>query len=443
MQARKTRILADQPAKLRFSRFGMLATAVGTALLGMAAVTTAVPDVAAPPIPVQSVIEKLGAPKIEPYQTAGELPFVYDGRVEPGDTIYSIFQRLGIDDDAVLGRITQSPEGKEALRQLRAGRSVTAIVDTDGRVQTLSLPVAQGNDRFTIRRLDDGQVVTNSDTGPADTVAVVEMRSARIENSLFGATDAAGIPDEIASKLAEIFGTEIDFHTDLRKGDEFSVIYESIFDEGVPVRAGRILAAEFVNQGKRHQVVLFRNASGHEEYYSADGHSLRQAFLRSPLAFTRITSGFGRRFHPILKNWRTHAGVDFAAPTGTPVKATSDGTVKFVGVQRGYGNIVVLQHRGPYATAYAHLSRFAKGLHNGQRISQGDVIAYVGSTGWATGPHLHYEIRVDNQPRDPLRIALPTAQPLDSRDLALFKRQSSPMIERLALLNHTSVAQAQ
>jgi len=414
----------------------MLVSVLGAALFGVVAATATTPDTP-PPVPLQTVIEKLAViPTVN--DADGDLPFVYDERVLPGDTIDSIFRRLKISDSEALAFLRSTEVGRAALRQIRSGRSVTALVAPDGHLQTLSLPITQGNGRFSIERTAEGLRVINEHARAASTL--VEMRSAVIEHSLFGATDAAGIPDSVATKLAEIFGTEIDFHTDLRRGDSFSVVYETRYEQGRPSRNAKILAAEFINRGKRHLVVLFRGDDGREQYYTADGRSLRQAFLRSPLEFSRVTSGFGRRLHPIYRNWRTHAGVDFAAPTGTPVKVTSDGTVSFVGTQGGYGKIVIVRHRDRYATAYAHLNGFASGLRKGQRVSQGDVIGYVGMTGWATGPHLHYEIRINNVPHDPLNIALPTAQPLSKDELAKFNEQTAPMLARLALLNRTTVS---
>ncbi|MBC9073739.1 peptidoglycan DD-metalloendopeptidase family protein [Thauera sp. CAU 1555] len=437
MQARKKRILADLLAHLPSARRGwVLAPLFGISLFGVVAATATTPD-SPPPFPLQTVVERL--PVAPTAADAGSgLPFVHDERVLPGDTIESIFRRLNVSDPEALAFLLGTDEGRTALRQLRSGRAVTALVEPDGRLRALSLPITQASGRFSIERTAEGLQIRGEETQALATV--VEMRSGVIQHSLFGATDAAGLPDSVATKLAEIFGTEINFHTDLRRGDSFSVVYETLYDQGSPSRTGKILAAEFVNRGERHVVVLFRGDDGREQYYTADGRSLRQAFLRSPLEFSRVTSGFGRRLHPIHRNWRTHAGVDFAAPIGTPIKATSDGTVSFVGTQRGYGNIIIVQHRDRYSTAYAHLNGFARGLRKGQRVNQGDVIGYVGKTGWATGPHLHYEIRVNNVPHDPMRIALPAAQPLTKGELAKFNEQTSPLVARIALLNRSTVA---
>lgn len=443
MKARKTRILAELPAHLLTRpRPLLLAGVFGVSLMGVVGATAVAPQTVTADIAFERVLETLPPPALVA-EPVGDLPFVNDERIQPGDTLASIFRRIGADDAEALAFLSASDEGKQAIRQLRAGRSVTALVGRDGRIASLSLPIGSSSERLVVERSGNEELRIVEDQAAA-TTTMVEMRSGVIRHSLFGATDAAGIPDSIATQMAELFGTEIDFHTDLRKDDSFNVIYEMLYSEGTSVRAGRILAAEFVNQGKRHAVVLYRGAGGKEQYYTDEGRSLRQGFLRSPLEFSRVTSGFGRRLHPIHKSWRSHNGVDFGAPTGTPIKATSDGIVEFAASQRGYGNLVVLRHRGKFSTAYAHLNGFARGLKKGQEVSQGDIIGYVGSTGWATGPHLHYEVRIDNKPQDPLTVALPAADTLDARGLAAFKRETAPMLQRLALLNYetTTVASA-
>lgn len=437
MQARKNRILAELSAHLPSGkRAWIIGSVFSISLFGVVAATATAPD-ASPPFALETVVEPLQLSPAAPGADSA-LPYIYDERVQPGDTLQSIFRRLNIDDPEAFAFFTGDELGKQAIRYLRSGRAVTAMVQADGRLLSLSLPTSRGAGRITLER--DGERLAVRDGMAEAPEVVVEMRSGTIQHSLYGATDAIGLPDSIANKLAELFGTEINFHTDLRRGDSFSVVYETLYQEGSPVRAGKVLAAEFVNQGRRHAVVLFRAPDGGENYYTADGRSLRQAFLRSPLEFSRVTSGFGRRMHPIHKNWRTHAGVDFAAPTGTPVKATSDGTVSFVGNQRGYGNIIILQHRDRYSTAYAHLNGFARGLKRGDRVNQGDVIGFVGMTGWATGPHLHYEVRINNVAQDPMRIALPKAQPLSAQELTVFRTQTQPLVERLALLNRIEVS---
>ncbi|TAH45364.1 MAG: M23 family peptidase [Betaproteobacteria bacterium] len=440
MQTRKTRILAELPTQLLTRpRAWALTGVVGVSLLGVVA-AIAVPQQGPAQIATQSVTERLPAPPAVT-STSGDLPFVSELRVQSGDTAQTLFRRLRIDDPEALAFLSESHAGRQTLRQLRAGRSITAVVHGDGRLQSFSLPVGQDGERVLIERGADGRLAVRERDDDA-LATLVEMRSGVIRSSLFAATDAADLPDEVANKLIELFGTEIDFHADLRKGDRFNVIYEVIHDRGTPVRTGRILAAEFINQGRSHVVVLHQRADK-EQYYSADGRSLGQAFLRSPLEFSRVTSSFGGRIHPILNRARDHKGVDFGAPTGTPVKATSDGVVEFAGTQRGYGNLIVLQHRGKIATAYAHLHGFARNLREGQEVSQGDIIGYVGTTGMSTGPHLHYEVRIDGEALDPMTVELPIANALEGHELQAFKRDTAPLLHRFALLNRdTQLARA-
>lgn len=440
MQAQKNSILAEVPARSsRARRRWVLAVVAGTSLLGVVAATAVAPGQATAPISVESVVERLAAPLRADSIDAG-LPFVFDERIQPGDTVHSIFARLGIRDPEALDFLVTDADARSALRQLRAGRSVLAFLAADRKIVSFELPVSADGGRFTMVRTADGIEAGTKKVIAGDTE--IEMRSGSIRHSLFGATDAAGVPDAVATKLAEIFGTEIDFSVDLRRGDRFSVVYETLRDRGLPVGTGRILAAEFINDGKKYSVVLHRDAEGNEVYYTPDGRGLNQAFLRYPLEFSRISSSFGRRLHPIHRKWRSHDGVDFAAPSGTPVKAASDGVVDFVGTQNGYGKIVVLRHRDGYATAYAHLNGFYRGLRKGAKVRQGELVGYVGSTGWATGPHLHYEIRVNSVPHDPMKIALPMAQPLARGELAAFRQAAEPLLKRLDLMNQPMVARA-
>lgn len=440
MQANQPRILSEArhgvPPLRRASIVGVVAA---VSLMGVVAATAVMPGHPDTTFSAEFVVERLEIPAPE-LIASSELPYVFDERIQPGDTIQSILKRLGVNDPETLSFLMSDQEARSVLTQLRAGRSIVALVDAEGLVQSLNIPVGRGAERYRVERTDSGLVSNGQGTAAIDTL--VEMRSGSITHSLFGATDAAGVPDSVASRFAEIFGTQIDFSRDLREGDQFSVVYETVYDNGVPIRTGRILAAEFINQGKKHTVVLYREADGNEAYYTPDGRGLNQAFLRYPLEFTRISSTFGRRMHPIHRSWRSHNGTDFAAPKGTPIMASSDGKVSFVGTQRGYGNTIIIQHRDQYSSLYAHLNGFTKGLSKGQQIRQGQIIGYVGMTGWATGPHLHYEIRVNNVPHDPMKIALPMVHPLDKKELEKFKSNTVPLLERLALLNYqpTSVA---
>src|SRR5690606_27957761 len=264
-----------------------------------------------------------------------------------------------------------------------------------------------------------------------------------IRSSLFGATDAAGVPYEVARQMIDILSSDVDFFRDLRTGDQFRVIYDSFSTNGVSARSGRILALEFVNDGKSYEAVWFDPESAGESggYYGFDGSSRRRAFLRVPLEFTRVSSGFGLRRHPVLNTMRGHKGVDYAAPTGTPIQATADGVVEQAGSQRGYGNTLVLKHHGEYSTLYAHLSRFAPGIKRGQKVSQGQVIGYVGSTGMATGPHLHYEFRVAGRQIDPQSADIPFARKLEGKSLERFKQQVASYQSQLTMLAQLQEAQ--
>jgi murein DD-endopeptidase MepM/ murein hydrolase activator NlpD len=261
------------------------------------------------------------------------------------------------------------------------------------------------------------------------------LRAGEIETSLFAAADDAGLPDSVTLALADVFGGDIDFYHDLRRGDRFAVLYETRYVDGEAAGTGRVVAAEFVNNGVMHQAFLWRTPDGSEGYYNADGRNSRNAFLRSPMEFSRVTSGFTMaRLHPILHSMRAHKGTDFAAPIGTPVRATADGVVTFAGQQNGYGNVIMIKHDGRYSTVYAHLSRFAAATHDGARVHQGDTIGFVGQTGWATGPHLHYELRVDGEPRDPLTVALPVARPVTEEERSAFAGAIAPLAAELAVV---------
>jgi murein DD-endopeptidase MepM/ murein hydrolase activator NlpD len=426
--------LAGLPGRLLGSkRSWIVGGFTSMSVIGVAAATA----VATPPenIAAQRIVEKLAVvPEEIP---APDLPYVFDDRVAPGDTAQSIFRRLGINDAEALAFLQDNKETAQALRQLRTGQSLTAVLDSAGHLLSMRLPLSPtGDDYLTLTRAAAGQAFSLSHAAEAVRETITEMRNGVIKHSLFSATEAAGLPDNVAMQLADLFGTEIDFHSDLQRGDTFSVIYETFFDQGAPTRAGKILAAEFINQGKRHTVIRHTLPNGKSEYYSSDGKSLKSSFLRSPLEFSRVTSNFGRRLHPVLLNWRDHRGVDFGAPVGTPVRATSDGVVTFVGNQSGYGNLIVLKHSGNVSTAYAHLSAFTPNLRVGNTIEQGQTIGRVGATGRVTGPHLHYEVRINNVAYDPLTIDLPQTVPLIGKELVRFRAQAQTLLAQLALLDY-------
>jgi murein DD-endopeptidase MepM/ murein hydrolase activator NlpD len=386
-----------------------------------------------------SVVEQLASPAVAAEDIADDV-FVQETRIQKGDTVASLMTRLGMDDEQALAFLRSDTTAATIFRQMSPGKPVTAKVSSDGTLVSLIFPLNGGKDQALVVEQDGDHGLRASEQALRLETHVV-IRSAEVRHSLFGATDAAGIPDSIATQLADIFGGDIDFHRDLRKGDRFSVIYESINHLGKMVRTGRILAAEFINDGRAYRAVWFGSADGQGGYYTADGKSIRKAFLRSPLEFSRITSGFSSaRLHPVLKEVRAHKGIDYGAPTGTRVKATGDGVVEFAGRQGGYGNLVIVRHQGHYETVYGHLSGFAAGLRKGMRIAQGDVVGYVGATGLATGPHLHYEFRVDGVHRNPLTVALPTVLPLAANQLAQFRDQAQAMLARLEIIRSSNLA---
>lgn len=356
--------------------------------------------------------------------------------VQRGDTVAELLRRMNVEDLAATEYLGGNPAAVP-LRQLRVGKAVQAETGSDGGLLALRF-INNSGDQIVIEKTPGG---FNTSTLPAQLEQRMFVRTGEITSTLFEATDEAGLPDATANQMVEIFGGDIDFHRDLRKGDKFTVIYEMTYSNGEPVSTGRIQAAEFINQGETFQVVHYQSDSKHSDYYTPDGKSVRKAFLRSPLEFSRVSSGFSlSRFHPVLGTWRAHKGVDYAAATGTKVKVTADGIVSFVGKQGGYGNVVMVNHQGRYTTVYGHLSRFASGLRRGQRLAQGEIIGYVGKTGLASGPHLHYEFKINGQQRDPLRVALPDAAPIVKVQLAAFQEATSGLIARLGLLRDVNLA---
>jgi murein DD-endopeptidase MepM/ murein hydrolase activator NlpD len=331
------------------------------------------------------------------------------------DTADSLLKRLGV-IDAEAAQFLRTDRVAQRVLTGRAGKMVSAELDDEGRLESLVARYPAEDDssasnlpsrfnRLTIQRGADGRFSTKLETAPLE--STTRLAGGEIRSSLFAATDEAGIPDAIAVQMAEIFSADIDFHRELRKGDDFAVVYEALTADGEPITwnqgSGRVLAAEFVNGGKTYQAAWYQGANGKGGYYDFNGESKRRAFLASPMEFSRVTSGFSMRFHPILKTWRAHLGTDYGAPTGTPVRAVGDGIVDFAGWQNGYGNVVVIQHAGGRSTLYGHLSRI--NVRRGQRVDQGQNVGNVGATGWATGPHLHFEFRVNGQHQDPLKIA--------------------------------------
>jgi murein DD-endopeptidase MepM/ murein hydrolase activator NlpD len=416
-----------------------LAGVIAVSAFGMVAAFGTAPTTAEIKAVQQPVTEQLATPQPEALTSADET-FIHEDVVQRGDTIASLLSRLGVIDDEAQNFLRWTPEAAVISRQMGPGKRVTARTDAAGHLQSLTFPLNGGDDRaMFVERVAGGGFKASEQALALETQVIV--KSGEIRYSLFAATDAAGIPDSIATGLADVFGGDIDFQRDIRKGDRFSVVYETVNHLGHLVRTGRILAAEFVNDGRALRAVWFQDKDGKGGYYTPDGKNVRKAFLRSPLEFSRITSGFSlSRYHPILHEMRAHKGIDYGAPIGTRVKATGDGVVEFAGWRGGYGRMIILRHRGQFSTVYGHLSRFAAGLRRGMRVAQGDVIGYVGMTGLATGPHLHYEFRVAGVQRNPLTIVLPTAPPLTTRELSLFRERSQAVLTELNMVAGSNLA---
>ncbi|HKU13726.1 MAG TPA: peptidoglycan DD-metalloendopeptidase family protein [Steroidobacteraceae bacterium] len=431
---------ARRAAHARWFLSGLLLPLVGGAIAYVLA-SREPAAIAPPPLTADALnldlslpIEQLVPPVPQPLGQTVE--FV----VRRNDTLDRIFRQLKL-SLTDLASIRELPGVQEQLDRLQPGDRITLVHDA-GLLQSLS------------RRISDTEVLSVTRTeepGDAEFAAKVvatpvDIRESRaqgtIESSLFVAARAAGVSPEIILRLAnDIFGWDIDFALDIQPGDRFSVIYEQKFRDGEYIGDGRILAADFINDGAVHRAIYYQSADGKiADYFTPEGRSMRRQFLRAPLDFTRISSNFDpRRRHPILNMIRAHKGVDYAAPTGTIIKAAGDGRVSFVGTKGGYGRAVVLEHGGGISTLYGHMSRFARGLSNGDRVKQGTTIGYVGSSGAATGPHLHYEYRVNGVHKNPRTVSLPDAAPIPQNYLTEFQSRSAVLLARLDRANDSNV----
>lgn len=322
-----------------------------------------------------------------------------------------LLARLGAADPVAVAFLN-SDASSRGLFEGRAGKSVRVRLDNSGRLLELVARFApqdrsRSSTHFTRLRVELVGDRLLSTTETAALAPQIRVGSGTISSNLFAATDAANVPDAVAAQMAEALSADVDFHRDLRKGDRFALVYEVLTADGEAVTwggsSGRLVAAEFINAGLRHSAVWYQDALGKGGYYSYEGQSKRRTFLASPLEYSRVSSGFASRMHPILKQWQKHRGVDYSAPSGTPVRSVADGVVEFAGVRNGYGNVVEIRHGGERSTLYAHLSRID--VRHGQRIEQGARVGAVGATGWATGPHLHFELKVGGVQRNPGQLA--------------------------------------
>jgi len=427
-KTRKARVLSAGAVFLSVCAFG----AVGVAPIA--------PDPS--DLPVTSVAQDLELPNLADQIAAlqqDEQQFIHEERIRRGDSLGSLFTRLGI-EDAQAQKFVRSDKLAKRLLSLQTGKRIQAETDENGLLLSMRATVSDGKSgearTITVQRKGEEFVALEA---PAKLERRVEMRSREITSSLYAATDAnvdgGSIPDSVVGQIIEMFSTNIDFRSDVKRGDRFNVVYETFWLDGELIKTGRILAGEFVNRGTSYQSVWYEDpVSKQGGYYSLDGKSLKKAFLKSPLQYSRVSSGFSMRVHPISGKFKAHKGVDFAAATGTPIRAVADATVDFAGNGNGYGNMVVLKHWSNYSTAYAHMSRIAPGMRKGAKISQGQVIGYVGSTGWSTGPHLHYEFRVAGVAKDPNKFKSLAQQPLSQAELARFRMAAAEMNHRFSLM---------
>lgn len=396
---------------------------LGTVLMGAGAAAFAVATIvpASDQISVREITVDVQPLLVQQDAHVSPMQLHRSEQTRANDTVDTLLRRMGVSDASAASFLRADAAARQALQ--RAGRNVTAQVsDRHGLVQLVARwpqDDAGQFQRLTVERLA-GAWSSRLESLPMQ--ASTRIASGTIRSSLFAATDEARIPDPVAIQMAEIFSGDIDFIRDLRKGDRFHVVYESLEADGEPLRTGRVLSAQFINNGKTFDAIWFQEPGGKGSYFTPQGKSLRKAFLASPLEFSRVTSGFGGRMHPLAREWRMHNGVDYAAPTGTPIRAVGKGVVSFAGAQRGYGNVVEITHAGGKSTLYAHMSRID--VRKGQQIDQGSRVGLVGRTGWATGPHLHFEFRVNGAHQNPLLIARQS----ESESVAVHARGSFDQI---------------
>ncbi len=356
--------------------------------------------------------------------------------VENGDTLSTVFAKVGLSATTLHTVLNSSKEAKQ-LTRLKVGQALEFKLSADGQLESLhsnlsdleSIALTKSDNSFSFKReLVKPEVQTSYSHGV-------------IKSSLFLSAKRAGLSHSLTMDLANVFGYDIDFAMDIREGDEFELIYEKKVVDGKQVGTGNILSARFTNRGKTYTAVRYTNKQGNSSYYSANGESMRKAFIRTPVDFARISSRFstGRR-HPVLNKIRAHKGVDYAAPRGTPIKAAGDGRIVLAGRHGGYGNAVIIQHGQRYRTLYAHMNGFAKGIRSGGNVKQGQIIGYIGTTGLSTGPHLHYEFQVNGVHVDPLSQKLPMADPIASSEKARFMQLSKPLMAQMDKEKSTMLA---
>lgn len=422
----QNKLSAVSKVKLHWLFFALLLP-----IVVLIATLSAAPDSEAGYVPVETVVKEVSLP-LQPRQETKNEIFWQTDQVRQNDTLGSLLKRMGVRDDDAKKFLMLSPDSREINTRLIPRRSLDVKTNQDGKL--LYLEYELPDDEILVAGLTPSGYQVAKQKLILETHEV--LKSAKITSSLFGATDDAGIPDQIALKIAEIFSSQIDFNEDLRPGDRFNVVYEAFYNAGELMKTGDVIAVEFITKGKSHQAIHFGKANNKYAYYTPEGKSLHKSFLRSPLEFTRVSSSFnlGRR-HPILHRVRAHKGVDLAARSGTRIKASGDGKVAFKGRKGGYGNVIILKHQNGIRTVYGHLSKFAKSLHVGKEVEQGEIIGYVGMSGLATGPHLHYEFLLNGKHRDPMKVELPTSIPLEKKFTAEFKTKTAKYMAKIKMLN--------
>lgn len=377
-----------------------------------------------------AVAEPQSSNKAEPdraLEAADKNPLSKEVTVANGDTLSTVFAKVGLPQSTVHDVLASSKEAKQLVR-LKVGQRLEFELDEQGGLARLRSPINK-LESLQLEKLDNGYVFKKEQLKPDVATAYAH---GQINSSLFVAAKRAGLSHNLTMDLANVFGYDIDFAMDIRKGDSFEVIFEEKTIDGERVGTGNILAARFTNRGKSYTAVRYTNKQGNSSYYTADGNSMRKAFIRTPVDFARISSRFSNgRKHPILNKIRAHKGVDYAAPHGTPIKSAGDGKVLLAGRKGGYGNTVVIQHGNRYRTLYAHMQGFAKGIRNGSSVKQGQIIGYIGTTGLSTGPHLHYEFQMDGVHVDPLGLKLPMADPIAKNEKQRFMQLSQPLMARM------------
>lgn len=377
-------------------------------------------------IPQQVAIDTVISPLTPTTNSLPEAPQAKEFTVQSGDSLSLIFRRAGLSDRDIYELFSDSQEAK-VLRKIKPGQRLSFLVENE-QLQTLTYQI-DILESITFNRAEKGFVATNTSLTPDIKYA---FSQGVIDSSLYMAGKRSGLSTALTMELANIFGWDIDFALDIQKGDSFKVMYEEQLLEGKRIGNGKILAAEFTNDGKTFKAVRYTDQDGVSRYYTPDGRGMQKAFLRTPIEFARISSHFSlNRKHPVLHIIRAHKGTDYAAARGTPIRATGDGKIALAGRKGGYGNCVVINHSSGYQTLYGHLHNFAKGIRVGTRVNQGDIIGYVGSTGLASGPHLHYEFHVNGQVRNPVTVPLPKATGIDKSQLANFNANTQPLIAQL------------